>query len=159
VSLYDWLLALHVLAAFSLVSALVVFSVVIAVGWRVDTPDAALRLFGPVRGGNVLFGVGAVGTIVFGIWLALHVGAYSIFDFWIIGAVVLWAVLMETGRREGKLYDEARDHAAGLASAGATDPSPELRAKLRSRPALLFHAASCVLAFLLLVDMIWKPGA
>jgi hypothetical protein len=159
VSLYDWLLALHVLSAFSLVTALVVFSVVIAFGWRTETPSTADRLFRVIRSANALFAVGAIGTIVFGSWLAFQVEAYSIFDLWIVGAFVLWAALMETGRREGKLYDEARDLARELLASGADRPSAELGSKLRSRPALLFHVASCVLAFLLLVDMIWKPGA
>jgi ABC-type lipoprotein release transport system permease subunit len=158
-SLYDWLLALHVLAAFALVAALVLFSVVIAFGWRTETPGTTVRLFQAVRGGNAVGALGAVGTLVLGIWLAFHVGAYSIFDFWIIGAIVLWAALMETGRREGKLYDEARDHARELLAAGHEGPSAELVSKLRSRPALLLHVASCVLALLLLADMIWKPGA
>jgi uncharacterized membrane protein len=159
VGLYEWLLALHVLAAFSLVAALVVFSVVIALGWRTSSPGTTVRLFRAVRGGDALFAIGAVGTIVFGIWLAFHVGEYSIFDLWIVGAIVLWAVLMETGRREGKLYAAARTRARTLVSEGRDGPDAELGAKLRSRPALLFHVASCVLAFLLLVDMIWKPGA
>lgn len=157
--LYDWLLALHVLTAFALVAALVVFSVVIVFGRRTNTPAATVRLFDAVRGGNVLFAVGAIGTIVFGIWLAFQVGEYSILDPWILGAIVLWALLMETGRREGKLYDEARDLARGLLTQGQEGPSDELHARLRSRPALLFHLASCVLAVLLLADMIWKPGA
>jgi hypothetical protein len=159
VGLHDWLLALHVLAAFALVAALVVFSVVIALGRRLDTPAETLRVFGPVRAGNALFAVGAVGTIVFGIWLALDVGDYSLLDPWIVGALVLWAALMETGRREGKLYDAARDRARELHAAGAEGADPELAARLRSQPALLFHVASCVLAVLLLADMIWKPGA
>ena len=157
--LYEWLLALHVLSAFALVTSIVIFSVVIAAGWRTEAPAPALRLFRVVRGGNALGWIGAIGTIVFGIWLAFQVGEYSIFDFWIIAAIVLWAALMETGRREGKLYDDARDHARDLAAAGHEGPSPELVAKLRSRPALGFHLATVVLAVLLLVDMIWKPGA
>lgn len=157
--LYDWLLALHVLAAFALVAALVLFSVVIAFGRRTETPATVVRLFRVSRGGDSLFAVGAVGTILFGIWLAFQVDGYSIFDLWIIGAVVLWAILMETGRREGKLYNEARDYARELVAAGNHAPNAGLAAQMRSQRALLLHVASCVLAFLLLVDMIWKPGA
>lgn len=157
--LFDWLLALHVLAAFALVAALVLFSVVIAFGRRTDTPASTVRLFRVSRGGDALFAVGAIGTIVFGIWLAVRVEDYSLLDFWIVGAIVLWALLMETGRRTGKHYNEARDYARELVAAGETGPSAELNAKLRTRSGLQFQVASCVLAFLLLVDMIWKPGA
>lgn len=157
--LYDWLLALHVLAAFALVAALVLFSVVIAFGRNRDRPSEVLRLFRVSRGGDALFAIGAIGTIVLGIWLAFEVDDYSVLDGWVIAAIVLWAILMETGRREGKLYGRARDRARELSAAGGDAPSEELLALQRAQPALLFHVASCALAFLLLVDMIWKPGA
>lgn len=41
----DWLLFFHVAAAFALVSAIVVFSVVSIAGWRADRPSTAVSLF------------------------------------------------------------------------------------------------------------------
>jgi hypothetical protein len=38
----DWLLALHLLAAFGLVAALVLFSALMVAGWGVDRPRRAL---------------------------------------------------------------------------------------------------------------------
>ena len=157
--LTDWLIALHVLAAFSLVAALVLFSVVIAIGWGRDRPSEILSLFRVSRVGDVLFAVGAIGTILFGVWLAIQMDEYGIFDGWVIAALVLWALLMETGRREGKLYARSRDRARELSRSGADVADAELQDLQRSQPALLFHVASCVLAFLLILDMIWKPGA
>jgi len=159
VDLQDWLIALHVLAAFSLVAALVLFSVVITFGWNRDRPSEILQLFRASRVGDVLFAIGSIGTILFGVWLAIQIDEYSILDGWVIAALVLWVLLMETGRREGKLYNRSRDRARELAAGGADVADAELRALQRSQPALLFHVASCVLALLLLVDMIWKPGA
>ena len=156
--LTDWLIALHVLAAFSLVAALVLFSVVIAIGWNRDRPSEILSLFRVSRVGDVLFAVGAIGTILFGVWLAIQMDEYGIFDGWVIAALVLWALLMETGRREGKLYGRSRDRARELAGAGDVSDGGLLELQ-RSQPALLFHVASCVLALLLILDMIWKPGA
>lgn len=153
-----WLIALHVLAAFSLVAAIVLFSVAIAFGWSRDRPSEILSLFRVVQVGNVLMAVGAIGTIVFGVWLAIQMDEYSFFSFWIIAALVLWALLMETGRRTGKLYERSRDRARELATGGDVADA-ELQALQRSQPALMFHVASSVLAFLLILDMIWKPGA
>src|SRR5829696_10590963 len=48
---------------------------------------------------NVLWGVGGLGTLILGIWLALYVDGYEIWDGWIIAAIVLWAASAETGRR------------------------------------------------------------
>jgi len=157
VNLYDWVLAFHVLAAFSLVGALVLFSTVIAFGWGRERPSEVVRLFRVSRVGDALFAIGSIGTIVFGIWLAID--EYSILDGWVLAALVLWAILMETGRREGNLYNRSRDRARELAQGGGDVASGELRELQRSRPALLFHVASCALALLLVLDMIWKPGA
>lgn len=157
--LTHWLIALHVLSAFSLVAALVLFSVVIAFGWNRDRPSEILSLFRASRIGDVLFAIGSIGTIVFGVWLAIRMDEYDFLDFWIIAALVLWALLMETGRREGKLYNRSRDRARELGGSGADVADAEIRALQRSQPALLFHVAACVLAVLLLVDMVWKPGA
>src|SRR5215207_348165 len=48
---------------------------------------------------NVLWGVGGLGTLILGIWLALYVDGYEIWDGWIIAAIVLWAIATELGRR------------------------------------------------------------
>ena len=47
----------------------------------------------------------------------------------------------------------------GAGAGGADVSDAELRSLQRSQPALLFHVASSVLALLLILDMIWKPGA
>ncbi len=43
--------------------------------------------------GNAAVGLGAGGTIMFGIWLALSFGGYDLWDGWIIAAIVLWVIL------------------------------------------------------------------
>ena len=56
--------------------------------------------------GTVATGIGAGGTIVFGIWLAFSVGDYDIWDGWIIAAIVLWMATGAVGGRTGKAYME-----------------------------------------------------
>jgi len=46
-----------------------------------------------------------------------------------------------------------------LERAGQTGPSAELLALNRTQNGLVLHAIASVLLVLLLVDMIWKPGA
>ena len=158
-SRYDWILSLHVLAAFSLVTAYVLYGVMIAWSWRRETPAEMLRLTGISRTGNVLMWVGSIGTLGLGIWLALDVDGYSILDGWILGAIVLWALAMETGRRSGTLYARAGTRAAELSAAGQEGPSTELGEILRDRRALMWQALSSVAVLVLLWDMIYKPGA
>ena len=158
-SRYDWLLSLHVLAAFSLVAAYVLYGVMIAWSWRRETPAEMLRLTGISRTGNVLMWVGSIGTLGLGIWLALDVDGYSILDGWILAAIVLWALAMETGRRSGTLYARAGTRAAELSAAGQEGPSTELGEILRDRRALMWQALSSLAVLVLLWDMIYKPGA
>jgi len=159
VAFYDWLLALHVLAAFSLVAALVLYTVVIAVSWKLALPSDVSRMFRLTRVGDVAVAVGAVGTLVLGIWLAIDSDDYQVWDGWIIAALVLWALSMETGRRTGTVYNAVRDRAPALVAEGRDTPHPELNAMVRSSTGLALHAATVVLILALVVVMIYKPGA
>ena len=158
-SRYDWLLFLHVLAAFSLVSAQVLVTFLIVGGWRLELPSDISRMFRLSRAGDILFGIGAIGTIVLGIWLAIDVDQYQLWDGWVIAALVLWAVAMGIGGRTARHYYGARDRAKALVAEGRDVPNPELSATLRSPTGLVLHLATVVLVVLLLVDMIYKPGA
>jgi uncharacterized membrane protein len=112
-----------------------------------------------VRVGTIGTGIGSVGTIVFGIWLAFSVGGYDIWDGWIIAAIVLWAVAGGLGGRTGKAYMGGMNKAKELEAAGQTGPNAELLALNRTQIGLLLHTASSVALLLILIDMIWKPGA
>jgi hypothetical protein len=104
-------------------------------------------------------GAGGLGTIVLGVWLALSFGDYDIWDGWIIAAIVLWLIAMELGRRTSVTYREGVTKARELKTAGQTAPSGELLALNRSPAGVLLHSLASVVVLLILVDMIWKPGA
>jgi uncharacterized membrane protein len=157
-TLYDWLLFLHVLAAVALVAALVLYTFLIAVSWNLDVPSHVVRVFHLTRTGDVLVGVGSIGVLVFGIWLAIDVDGYELWDGWILAAIVLWVVLGAVGSLTGKAYNAVRDRAKALAAEGNA-PSSELNAMLRSSRGLMLHTVAVVVTLALLVDMIYKPGA
>jgi hypothetical protein len=159
VSTYDWLLFLHVFSAFALVASVVLYTVLIVSLWGRDVPSEAVRLFRLQRVGDVLVGVGSIGVLIFGIWLAIDVEAYHPWDGWVIAALVLWFVMGALGSRTGKIYNAARYRARALAREGSDVPSPELRALLQDRRGLWLHVAGIVTVVVLLVDMIFKPGA
>lgn len=157
--LNDWLLALHLLSAFALVAAMIVFLVAIVTIRRTDLPEPVVavgRLF-PVAG--VVVAVGSVATIVFGIWLAISLDGVAVWSGWVIAAIVLWAIGTETGRRSGTFYAACVDRAKELVAAGHTDSDPELAELGRNQRGLMLHTISTVAVLLILVDMIWKPGA
>ncbi len=155
----DWLLALHVLGAFALGAAMVLFWILIVAGRRTDLPEATTRMAPVVKVGNIGVAVGGVGTIVFGVWLAIVLNAYQPWDGWVIGAIVLWAIAMGTGGRAGTEYAKGMKKAEELQASGQSGPSAELLALNRTSAGLLMQALSTIAVFLVLVDMLWKPGA
>jgi len=95
--MYDWLLFLHVLAAFLLVVTVVTYTAV---------------AFGGATSGRTLFvadrcwDVGGLGTLVLGVWLALYLDQYGFFDGWILGAIGLWVVATGLGETVRKRHAE-----------------------------------------------------
>jgi hypothetical protein len=157
-SLNDWILALHLLAAFALIGALVIFWIMIVALWNTDSTTRVASLMTVSRVATVMVAAGSIGTIVFGVWLAISMDAYQVWDGWVIAAIVLWAIGMETGRRAGEGYGEAGMEAGKLAAAG-TPTSPLLAETFGVSRPFWFHTASSILFLLVLIDMIWKPGA
>jgi uncharacterized membrane protein len=159
VSFDDWMLALHVLSAFAFVAGLVFFWVLIIAVRRTDTPEWTIRM-GPLsRVAEAAVGIGAGGTIVLGVWLAFSVGGYDIWDGWIIAALVLWVISTGLGQRASAAYVQGVKKAQELQTAGQTGPNAELLALNRTSSGVLFHSLASVTVLLMLIDMIWKPGA
>ncbi len=155
----DWLLALHLLSAFALVAAIVLFSVVIVVVRRTDLPEqvaSAARLF---PAGNAVVIAGSIGVVVFGVWLAIALDDVKLWDGWVLAALVLVVIATETGRRGGLEYMPCVERANELVAAGQTGPDARLGELGRTSTGLALHAISTLLTVLILVDMIWKPGA
>jgi len=159
VSFVDWALAVHVLSAFAYVAGLVLFWVLVVAVRRVDTPEETLRMEPIVKVGNVAVGIGAVGTIVVGVYLAFAVDSYAIWDGWIIAALVLWAVAGALGQRTGVAYMQGMNKAKELDAAGKTGPDQELLALNRTQTGLILQTLGSLAVLLILVDMIFKPGS
>jgi len=155
----QWMLAFHVLAAFSLVAGSILFWVLVVAVRRIDTPDDTLRL-GPVaRVGNAAIGIGMGGTIILGIYLAFAVDGYAIWDGWIIAAIVLWVIGATLGKRVGEAFMQGPRKALELKQAGENGPNAELLALNRTSRGVQLHALTTVVLLLIIIDMIWKPGA
>jgi hypothetical protein len=159
VSFDDWMLALHVLSAFTLVAGLILFWVLIVAGWRADTPDGTLRMGPLTRVAGAAVGIGMGGTIALGVWLAFSVGGYDIWDGWIVAGIVLWLIGAALGRRASAAYMEGVEKAQELQAAGQTGPNAELLALNRTSKGIVLQSLISIVVLLIVVDMIWKPGA
>ena len=122
----DALLFLHVLAAFLLMATVVMLS---GVALGAGAPGRTISL------ANLFWDIGGLGTLVFGVWLALDIDGYGLLDFWIIAAIVLWLIATELGRRARTAIDAGGERFAQ------------------------WHWLRTVVVVLLLADMIFKPGA
>jgi uncharacterized membrane protein len=80
-----------------------------------------------------------MGAIIFGIWLAIHVDSYELWDGWILASLVLWAIAGWAGGQAGRAFEA--DPVAGRAKG------------------IRFHAITSIGLLLILILMIWKPGA
>jgi len=139
VDLYDWLLFLHVISAFIAVGALTaLWGLILAT--RGATPlldERSAMTYGRTAG--ILVGVGMMGAIIFGIWLAIDVDAYQLWDGWILASLVLWAIGGWAGGKAGRAFE--------------SDPVAGREAGIR------FQTINSVAVLLILILMIWKPGA
>jgi hypothetical protein len=133
----DTLLFLHVLSAFLLVTTVVILSA-LALGAAVPSRGVFLA--------NLLWDIGALGAILFGVWIVLRQDAYGIGDGWILGAIVLWFAVTGIGVR-------ARNELQPAAAGG-----PEDTQTLTQRGVML-HWVRALIVIGFLVLMIWKPGA
>jgi len=127
----DTLLFLHLLSAAMLFVAVVVNSAQV-LGARLE--------LSVVKVSTVLLGIGLIGTLVFGIWLAIDIDGYEVWDVWVLIAIVLW---LATGGISERVREAAEEAAAG----GTTI----------AREAVTAHWIRTALVVLLLADMIWKP--
>ena len=155
----SWLLALHLLSAFAFAGATVLFWALVVASRNVDTSGTTLAIGRVAEAGRIVVIAGSVGTIVFGIWLAIERAHVEVWSGWVIAAIVLWIVAVATGQRAGVEYMRAMTKAEELEAAGQTGSNAELLALNRTSRGMGLHAISTIAIFLILIDMIWKPGA
>ena len=156
-STYDWLLALHLTGAFFLVGGSVMAATLNVLALRSTVPSESAQLLRLIRTAVIVIGIGVVLTLVLGLWLVHNVG-YSYGAFWVWGSIVLWVISNALGGIGGRHQGKARKLAERLATEGDT-PSGELRALLRDRRGNAMSYGAGLATLLILVLMIWKPGA
>ena len=153
----QWLLMLHVTAAFFLVSGSVAAAILNVLAIRSERPSEAAYLLRLIKRCVVVIGIGVLGTLVFGLWL-WHELDFSLGEGWIWASLGLWVLSSALGGMGGKHQERARTLAERLAAAGDST-TDELRTLLADRRgnALSWLAGAATLAILVL--MIWKPGS
>jgi hypothetical protein len=135
--MYDFLLFVHVLSAFCLAATVVMYS-----GFALGAPASARTTFIAER----LWDVGGLGTLVFGVWLAIYVDGYEVWDVWVLIALALWFVGFGL---QHQTYESMNPD--GVSGTAVLAPDAAALARFNALRALVF--------LLLLADMVWKPWA
>jgi len=156
-TLYQWLLFLHVTSAGLFVAGAVVAGVAQIAALQRDRPSEIATLLRFARYGVVFVGIGSLGALAFGLWLAGYL-SYGFGETWIALSIALWVVSQALGGLGGRAARHARERAEQLAAAG-DEPDAELSALVSHRPSLLLSYASTLAIVAILILMIWKPGA
>jgi uncharacterized membrane protein len=153
----QWLVMLHVTAAFFLVGGSVAAGILNTLALRAERPSdigAFLRL---IRRTLPVIFVGVAGTLVFGIWL-WHELHYSIGAAWIWLSLALWVVANALGGIGGRRQEQVRELAERLA-ADDDRRSAELSALLRDPVAHAFNYGAGLATLAILALMVWRPGS
>ena len=155
----DWIFSLHLLMAATLVGSLVMSWIVVVSMRTADTPAATLSLHRVALVATGATIVGLAGVIVLGIWLAILRIEFHPWDGWVIAAIVLWCIAAVALWRSFVEYSKPVAKARALVAAGETSASAELTALNRSSTGLVLRAVASAAIVLIVIDMIWKPGA
>jgi uncharacterized membrane protein len=158
VTLFDWLLFLHVTGAFFLIGGISAAGILnfAAIG-KERRPSEIAFLYGLVRYAVVLIMVGLLFTLVFGLWL-VHEAGFGYGETWVVLAIVLWVVGSAMGNLGGRREVETRRMAERLAAEGDV-PSDDLRVRVLDPVGLALSYGSGLVAIAVLGLMVWKPGA
>jgi hypothetical protein len=156
---YDFILFVHVLGAFAVVGATAWFWALTITSMRASRASTVLALGGLAKPATAVVVFGTITTLIFGIWLTLYVDGYELWDLWILGGIILWAVASETGRRGGKYHEQGIPALVQGVEAGRDEVTAEWRALPSNRTALMLDAISTIAVLLILILMIFKPGA
>ena len=151
----DWLLMLHITAAFLLVGGSVAAGILNALAVRSERPSEAAFLLRLIRVALPLIYVGVAGTLVFGVWLWHRLG-FAVGTGWLWAALAFWVLANALGGLGGRHQERSRELAERLAAEGDA-PSEELRALLRDPKGLALSYAAGAATLAVLVLMIWKP--
>lgn len=158
-SFEDWIFALHLLTAATLVGSLVMSWIVVVALWSAHTPGATLGFNRVALVGTATTVAGLLGAIAFGIWLAILRDNFQLWDGWVMAAIALWIVATVALLRSFAEYAKPAAKAKALMASGQTTASTELTALNRTATGLGLRALASLAIVLIVIDMIWKPGA
>jgi hypothetical protein len=158
-SFENWIFSLHLLTAATLVGGLGMSWIIFVALRSADTADATLSLHRVAMVATGAIVAGLPGTIGLGIWLAILRPQLHPWHGWAIAAIVLWSIATAALFRAARDFAKPVRKARELIASGQTGPSAELVTLNRSTTGLMFRALASGAIVLIVIDMVYKPGA
>jgi hypothetical protein len=121
-----------------------------------EKPSEVAAILGLARPGALMLGVGGVTLLLAGFYLSGKIDGYG--QRWLEISILLFVIALVLGAWGGRRSRGVREYATRLADGGGGDDAT-LRSMLSDRLTWLLHWGSVVIAVLVLVLMVWQPGA
>lgn len=155
----SWIFSIHLLFAATLVGGLVMSWILVVASRSVDEAAATLNFNRVAMVAVAATALGLLGTIVLGLWTAILRPQFHPWDGWVIGAIVLWGIASAALAGSFVEYRKPAEKARELIAAGHAGPSAELVALQRTLTGLALRVLASVAIVLIVIDMVYKPGA
>lgn len=146
----------HLIGVILFFAGAAVAGVVTVAANRRRSPSEIALILGLARPGAILLGIGGVVLLIAGFYLSGEIEGFG--QRWLEASILLFIISLVAGAWGGRRSRSTREYAVALAERGQGDEAT-LHAKLEDRLTSVLHWASVVLAVLVLVLMVWQPGA
>ncbi len=146
----------HLIGVILFFAGAAVAGVVATAAPRRQKPSEIAVILGLARPGAILLGIGGVVLLIAGFYLSGKIDGFG--QRWLEVSILLFVIALVAGALGGRRSSGVRAYAEGLAERGEGDETT-LRAMLSDRTTWLLQWASVVLSVVVLVLMVWQPGA
>lgn len=153
---YQFGILFHLIGVILFFAGAAVAAVAVYAARREEQPSTIATLLGLARPGAILLAVGGVILLVAGFYLSGEVDGFG--QRWLEIAILVFVVSLVAGAWGGRRSRQAREYAVGLAERGEGDIGT-LRGMLENTGTAVLHWVSTVAAIVVLVLMVWQPGA
>ena len=146
----------HLIGVILFFAGAAVAGVVATAAPRRQKPSEIAVILGLARPGAILLGIGGVVLLIAGFYLSGKIDGYG--QRWLEVSILLFVIALVAGAWGGRRSRGVRAYAEGLAERSEGDEAT-LRAMLSDRTTWVLYWTSVVLSVVVLVLMVWQPGA
>lgn len=146
----------HLIGVILFFAGVAIATVVVSAAKSREKPSEVALILSIARYGAIFLGAGGVILLLAGFYLSGKIEGFG--QRWLEISILLFIVSLVLGYLGGRRARSTREYAVGLADRGEGD-AQTLRTMLENRATAWLYWLSALLAVVVLVLMIWQPGA